>query len=151
MKAGCILLVLATSAALADDSLKPPNDEAWAWLGDINMMPEGGWIPLVWAASKDSIGFVSSKRYVREGSIVTFWMRWEYKPQSRYPSVLQRAQYDCTKAQYRSISQTSYTANNMGGGSPESLTQLGQWSPIAPGTMGETIMDFVCSINTKKK
>lgn len=155
MKGGCIVLMgFLTSTAIADDSLKPQGSEAgWEWLSAINTMPDGGWLPLVWASTKDSIGFISTKRYVREGAIVSIWMRWEYKAPQRYPSVVQRTQYDCSKVLTHTISQLSYSANNMEGGTPDSLIlpeAQNPWRPIAPGTMGETILDFVCSIPTAK-
>ena len=86
----------------------------------------------------------------RNGDIVTMWLRIEYKnPQSpgAHKSAVSRDDWDCVKRQRSTRGLIFYKWNNLEAEEPELSTNLLRyWEKIEPGTIGETLFNFACSI-----
>jgi hypothetical protein len=130
-----------------------PASEADVWARSIDPLPNGGW-QYITSGSGDSanVVFASSHNMVRNGNIVTVWLRWEYmKAQSSrfppYKSEVVREQIDCGRLATRLLS-TSYYANNNLEGQPQTFVadeHKQSWEPAIPGTVGEYMVQWVCS------
>lgn len=86
----------------------------------------------------------------RNGDLVTMWLRIEYKnPQSpgAHKSAASRDDWDCVKRQRSTRGLIFYKWNNLQDEDPERSTNLLRyWEKIEPGTIGETLLNFSCSI-----
>lgn len=86
----------------------------------------------------------------RNGDIVTMWLRIEYKdPQSpaRHKSAVSRDDWHCVKRQRSTRGLVFYKWNNLQDDDPERSTNLLRyWEKITPGSVGETLLNFACSI-----
>jgi len=87
----------------------------------------------------------------RNGDVVMMWLRIEYKnPQSpgAHKSAASRDDWDCLKRQRSTRGLIFYKWNNLQAEVPERSTNLLRyWEKIEPGTIGETLLHFACSIN----
>jgi len=86
----------------------------------------------------------------RNGDIVTMWTRVEYRnvqsPSSHFSSV-SRDDWDCKKRQRSTRGLVFYQWNNLEDSDPEHSTNLLRyWEKIERGTVGETLLNFACSI-----
>jgi hypothetical protein len=90
----------------------------------------------------------------RNGDIVTMWLRIEYKdPQSpgAHKSAASRDDWDCVKRQRSTRGIIFYKWNNLQADEPvRSTNLLRYWEKIQPGTIGETLLDFACSIKIEQ-
>ena len=96
--------------------------------------------------------FATRQDSERKGNIVTMWLRIEYKdPQSpgAHLSALSRDDWDCAKRQRSTRGLLFYQWNNLQADEPvRSTNLLRYWQKIEPGTIGETLLNFACSIKT---
>ncbi len=87
----------------------------------------------------------------RDGNVVTMWLRIEYKdPQSpgSHRSAVSRDDWDCVKRQRSTQGLVFYKWNNLEDTDPvRSTNLLRNWEKIQVGTMGDTLLDFACSIH----
>lgn len=86
----------------------------------------------------------------RSGDIVTMWTRVEYRqaqsPSSHLSSV-SRDDWDCKERRRSTRGLVFYQWNNLEDTDPERSTNLLRyWEKIAPGTVGETLLQFACGI-----
>ena len=92
------------------------------------------------------------RRLIRKGDIVSMWMRIEYKhPQSPldHRSALSHDDWDCAKKQRSTTGVFFYKYNNLQTDRPEpehSTNLLRNWEKVQPGTVGEALLSFACSI-----
>jgi len=114
--------------------LEPRGRSDWEWL---ETYPE-------------QVYFATRVESERNGDIVTMWMRTEYKnPQSpgAHKSVASRDDWDCVKRQRSTRGLIFYKWNNLQADEPvRSTNLLRYWEKIEPGTIGETLLNFACSI-----
>jgi hypothetical protein len=86
----------------------------------------------------------------RNGNVVTMWLRIEYKnPESpgAHKSAASRDDWDCLKRQRSTRGLIFYKWNNLQDEDPERSTNLLRyWEKIEPDTIGETLLNFACSI-----
>ena len=98
----------------------------------------------------EQVYFATRVEAERNGDIVTMWMRTEYKnPQSpgAHKSVASRDDWDCVKRQRSTRGLVFYKWNNLQADEPvRSTNLLRYWEKIKPGTIGETLLNFACSI-----
>lgn len=138
--AGVWLVVL--SAARADEPALTEAD----WIKTLQLMPSGGW---EWLTQAEGVQvFVSYRNTIREGNIVTVWQRWEYSHtvDGYHKSIAERTQVDCVQVATRTLSQSLYPLNNLGG-DPQEITpeKTSPWKPQVPGTIGELVVSTVCA------
>ena len=101
----------------------------------------------------EQVYFASRFDSERNGDIVTMWLRIEYKnPQSpgAHKSAVSRDDWDCVKRQRSTRGLIFYKWNNLQDDKPEhSSNLLRYWEKVAPGTIGETLLNFACSIKAE--
>ena len=54
-------------------------------------------------------------------------------------------EYDCKEERYRVLSISGHSGPMAGGETLGSDSSRGNWNYIAPGTIGETVLKFVCA------
>lgn len=86
----------------------------------------------------------------RDADIVTMWMRIEYKD-ARSPgphrSAVSRDDWDCKNHRRANVGTFFYRWRNLEDDDPERATSmLRNWEKIEPGTLGDTLWQFACSI-----
>lgn len=98
----------------------------------------------------EQVYFASRHDSERNGDIVTMWLRIEYKnPQSpgAHKSAASRDDWDCVKRQRSTRGLIFYKWNNLQAEEPvRSTNLLRYWEKIEAGTIGETLLNFACSI-----
>jgi hypothetical protein len=98
----------------------------------------------------EQVYFATRHDSEKTGDIVTMWTRVEYKhPQNplAHRSSVSRDDWDCRKRQRSTRGLVFYKFNNLQDETPERSTNLLRyWEKIEKGTIGETLLDFACSI-----
>ena len=85
----------------------------------------------------------------KKGSMAKMWTLYDNKrpevhENKPYMSLLVQEEYDCDDEQTRPLSMT-FSPENMAKDRPISSGSVrGQWTPIAPRTMGEALWKFAC-------
>jgi hypothetical protein len=123
-----------------------------AWVRTLDPMTSGGWEFRAVANDGSWATYSSTHQIKRSGQVVTVWLRQEYaEPQTGdggpYSSVVEKAQYDCKKAEARDLLVIYYAGNNIQGneqteeGDPKSTP----WNAIVPGTRVELNFQWACA------
>jgi hypothetical protein len=146
--------------ALADEKLKAEKLERerqsrradpMGWVRSLDPMSAGGWEFRAVANDGSWAAYSSKHQMKRAGHLVTVWLRQEYaEPQlansGRYLSVVEKAQYDCTKQQARALLVIYYPGNNLQGSdqTEEADSKKIPWNAIVPGTRDEFNFEWAC-------
>ena len=122
-----------------------------AWVRTLDPMAAGGWEFRAVAADGSWATYSTTHQMKRVGSQVTVWLRQEYaEPQAggsgKYLSVVEKIQYDCTKARARPLLIIYYAGNNIQGSeqSEEVDAKTAVWNAIVPGTRDEFNYLWAC-------
>ena len=100
----------------------------------------------------EQVYFATRHEAVRNGDIVTMWMRIEYKhPQQplSHQSALSHDDWDCRNRTRSTRGVFFYKWKNLQTDRPEpehSTNLLRNWEKVQKGTIGEALLDFACSI-----
>jgi hypothetical protein len=143
------LALLATvSIAYAQIETVPMKGLGNEWVKKLELRGRSDW---EWLETyPEQVYFATRVEAERNGDIVTMWLRIEYKnPQSpgAHKSAVSRDDWDCVKRQRSTRGLIFYEWNNLQDDEPEhSANLLRYWEKIEPGTIGETLLDFACSI-----
>jgi hypothetical protein len=122
------------------------------WAASLDKLPNGGWEYLGVMGDGTYAFFGSHRHAIREGNIVSIWLRYEYRDQQatnaneRFKSDVVRQMFDCTRMTTKSVATTYYPENNLDGIGPSYVydeTKVG-WAPAIPGTVGDTLLDWAC-------
>ena len=143
------LLVAALQAAaqIVTVPMKGAGNE-WVKELDLKGRMDWEWIEIY----PEQVYFATRHDSQRNGDVVSMWMRIEYKfPQSplAHKSALSHDDWDCKKRERSTTGVFFYTWNNLqtDKDEPEHSTELlRSWEKIAPGTVGETLLNFACGI-----
>jgi hypothetical protein len=145
-----LLLLAASPAALAQITTVPMKGVGNEWVKELDLRGRMDW---EWIETyPEQVFFASRRDSNRVGDVVTMWIRLEYKhPQHplAHKSALSRDDWDCRKRQRSTSGVFFYRWNNLQDDkdSPEHSTNLLRtWEKIEPGTVGETLLLFACSI-----
>ena len=145
-----VLLLAASPAALAQITTVPMKGVGNEWVKELDLRGRMDW---EWIETyPEQVFFASRHDSKRVGDLVTMWIRIEYKhPQHplAHRSALSRDDWDCRKRQRSTTGVFFYKWNNLQDdkASPEHSTNLlRSWEKIEPGTVGETLLTFACSI-----
>lgn len=123
------------------------------WAASLDKLPNGGWMFLMVSPDGTYAVFGSHRHATREGSVVSLWLRYEYREQqtingySNVKSAVERDMYDCASVRSKSVSNTYYGESNIGGGSGTSISYdeaKVAWAPVIPGTVGDYLLDWAC-------
>jgi hypothetical protein len=146
--ATAIAIALAAPLALAQLTTVPMKgaDNEWVRLLDLKGRMDWEWIETY----PDRVYFATRHDSAREGDMVTMWTRIEYKhvqSPARHKSVVSRDDWDCTGRRRSTRGLVFYQWNNLEDQDPERSTNLlRSWEPIEKDTIGETLLQFACSI-----
>jgi Surface-adhesin protein E len=144
------LLVLAqvSSAQIETVPMKGLGNE---WVKKLELRGRSDW---EWLETyPEQVYFATRFDSERNGDIVTMWLRIEYKnPQSpsAHKSATSRDDWDCVKRQRSTRGLIFYKWNNLQADEPvRSTNLLRYWEKVEPGTIGETLLNFACSIKAE--
>jgi hypothetical protein len=145
-----LALLAPASIAYAQIETVPMKGLGNEWVKKIELRGRSDW---EWLETyPEQVYFATRVESERNGDIVTMWLRIEYKnPQSpgAHKSAVSRDDWDCVKRQRSTRGLIFYKWNNLQADEPERSTNLLRyWEKIEPGTIGETLLDFACSIKT---
>jgi len=94
----------------------------------------------------------TTHRTDKKSGLVKMWVLYDstivtkLSERSSFLSLRSHVQYDCNGERVRSL-QASYFEGHMADGKVVfSSSTEGQWHPVAPGTIGETLRELACSI-----
>ncbi|MGH8249713.1 MAG: surface-adhesin E family protein [Steroidobacteraceae bacterium] len=145
----CLLLAAAPDA-LPQITTVPMKGAGNEWVKQLDLRGRMDW---EWLETyPEQVYFATRQDSARKGDIVTMWLRIEYKhPQNplEHRSVVSRDDWDCKKRQRSTLGLVFYKFNNLEDRTPERSTNpLRYWEKVEPGTIGETLINFACSIQT---
>ncbi len=141
-------LLLAAGAALAQLTTVPMKGVGNEWVKELDLKGRMDW---EWIETyPDRVYFATRHDAAREGDVVTMWTRIEYKhaqSPSSHKSVVSRDDWDCRQRRRSTKGLFFYQWNNLEDEDPERSTNLlRSWEQIEKNTIGETLLNFACSI-----
>ena len=152
-QASIAALVLLAVTPLASTQIEtvPMKGLGNEWVKKLELRGRSDW---EWLETyPEQVYFASRFDSERNGDIVTMWLRIEYKnPQSpgAHKSAVSRDDWDCIKRQRSTRGLIFYKWNNLQADEPvHSSNLLRYWEKIVPGTIGETLLNFACSIKAE--
>jgi tetratricopeptide (TPR) repeat protein len=102
------------------------------------------------SSDKNQTAYANPSTVRRNGEIVKMWDLFDFKKlrtkdMTKYKSFKVQTEYDCTENRSRSLS-TTWHSDNMGSGNAVFTydTPSEEWSPIAPGSVGEILWTVAC-------
>jgi hypothetical protein len=145
--AACALAAVPARAQLTTVPMKGAGNE---WVKKIDLKGRMDW---EWLETyPEQVYFATRHDAKRNGDIVTMWTRLEYKHAQNplaHKSALSKDDWDCAKRQRSTRGVFFYKWNNLQTDreTPEHSTNLlPSWEKIEKGTIGETLLQFACSI-----
>ena len=144
-----LLAALPAAAQLTTVPMKGAGNE-WVKQLDLRGRMDWEWIETY----PEQVYFATRHDSSRKGDIVTMWTRVEYRhPQSplAHKSALSKDDWDCRNRQRSTSGVFFYKWNNLQTDreTPERSTNLlRSWEKIEQGTIGETLLNFACSIRS---
>ena len=143
-----LALLAITPLATAQIETVPMKGLGNEWVKKLELRGRSDW---EWLETyPEQVYFASRIESERNGDIVTMWLRTEYKnPHSpgAHKSVASRDDWDCVKRQRSTRGLIFYKWNNLQADEPvRSTNLLRYWEKIEAGTIGETLLQFACSI-----
>jgi hypothetical protein len=139
---------LAAPAVLAQLTTVPMKGAGNEWVKELDLKGRMDW---EWIeTSPDRVYFATRHDAERAGDIVTMWTRVEYKhvqSPSSHKSSVSRDDWDCAQRKRSTKGLFFYQWNNLEDEDPERSTNLlRSWEAIEKDTVGETLLQFACSI-----
>jgi hypothetical protein len=129
------------------------------WAASLDKLPNGGWEFLMVSPDGAYAIFGSHRHATREGSVVSLWLRYEYRESqtldgsTSYKSVVYRDMNDCAGVRSKFIASTFYGENNLGGSGTSYTHDDGKvaWAPVIPGTVGDSLLDWACKTTPRSQ
>ena len=139
---------LAAGPALAQLTSVPMKGLGNEWVRKLDLQGRMDW---EWLETyPEQVYFATRHDSERAGDIVTMWTRVEYKHAQNplaHKSSVSRDDWDCKKRQRSTRGLVFYQWNNLQDETPERSTNLLRyWEKIEKDTIGETLLQFACSI-----
>ena len=106
------------------------------------------WVLVVESADGNTTSYVDPATIRREGTLLKYWTLTDLKVRSKkgYMSWRSREELDCKKERYRTTSLTAFRDSMLGGRITENLNfPTAEWNYIAPDTLDEEVMKYVCA------
>lgn len=149
----CVMIFLALvpmTLALAQLTSVPMKDVGNEWVKQLSLKGRMDW---EWVETyPEQVYFATRHDSQRQGDIVTMWTRVEYRHSQnplQHRSSVSRDDWDCRNRRRSTTSIIFYKFNNLEDQTPErSTNSLPSWETIEVGTIGETLLDFACSIQS---
>ena len=141
--------LLMSGAAAAQVNEVPMKGAGNDWVKKLDLKGRMDW---EWIETyPNEVYFATRQDFTREGDIVTMWTRIEYlEPQGPPPhrSVASRDQWDCQGKRKANVNVVYYRWQNVDDNEPmtKKAGPLQDWHNVEPGTLGETLLNFACSL-----
>lgn len=144
----------ATAKATAAPAVAAAAAPAPSWKSVLDPLDLGGWAYISDGPSENpSAVYASTHNVLRNGNVVTAWMRWEFaRPQAEvyplhYLSAVTREELDCDARSYRRSAVIYYTRNNLQEKGPSftSLNDDTTWKVAIPGSEPDAMLNWGCS------
>ena len=142
--------LLAALPAAAQITTVPMKGAGNEWVKELDLRGRMDW---EWIETyPEQVYFATRHDSDRKGDIVTMWTRVEYKHAQSplaHKSALSKDDWDCKNRQRSTSGVFFYKWNNLQTDreTPERSTNLlRSWEKIEKGTIGETLLNFACSI-----
>jgi Surface-adhesin protein E len=140
--------VLLAGVATAQINTVPMRGLGNEWVKQLHLRGRMDW---EWIETyPDRVYFATRHDARRQGDVVTMWMRIEYsdtQSPSSHKSALSRDDWDCQQKRRANVGTFFFRWNNLDDDDPEQATALlRNWEKIEPGTLGDTLLQFACSI-----
>ena len=142
--------LLAALPAVAQITTVPMKGAGNEWVKELDLRGRMDW---EWIETyPEQVYFATRHDSDRKGDIVTMWTRVEYKHAQSplaHRSALSKDDWDCKNRQRSTSGVFFYKWNNLQTDreTPERSTNLlRSWEKIEKGTIGETLLNFACSI-----
>jgi hypothetical protein len=151
---GVVLMSLQPRAWGQPAAKAPPAVGIAGWKSVLDPLSAGGWSFISDGPTENpSVVYASTHNVLRDGNVVTAWMRWEFSlPQAEvyplhYLSAVTREELDCDARSYRRAAVFYYMRNNLREKGP-SFTALNDdttWKPAIPGTEPDAMLNWGCT------
>ena len=118
------------------------------WVKELDLKGRMGW---EWIETyTDEVYFATRQDSEREGDIVTMWTRVENR-EPREPvshqSAASRDKWDCKARRKANVNTVYYRWKNLDDNEPiTARANLTDWHVVEAGTLGETLLQFACSL-----
>jgi hypothetical protein len=118
------------------------------WVKELDLKGRMDW---EWIETySNEVYFVTRQDYERKGEMVTMWTRVEYRePQEpgAHRSAASRDQWDCKGKRKANVNVVYYRWKNLDDNDAVTArANLPDWHPVEPGTLGNTLLQFACSL-----
>jgi hypothetical protein len=121
------------------------------WADRLDTLPSGGWTLLSVSPDGTYAVFGSRRHGSRRGSVVAVWLRLENREAqsangTTFKSEVERDLYDCERITSKATSVTYYSDNNLNGPGRSDTYDENKvtWSPVIPGTLGDSLLEWAC-------
>ncbi len=146
-------------AALLQQQREARRADPMAWVHTLNPLTQGGWEFRAVAPDGSWAAYSTDHQMKRSRHLVTAWMRQEYPESQRdpdgdpYSSDVEKVEYDCANGRAKALLVIYYVENNLGGGqkTEESDEKHAPWSAIVPGTQSESLYQWACEGDNKRR
>ena len=140
--------LMALGAALAQVNEVPMKGLGNDWVKELDLKGRMDW---EWIETyADEVYFASRQDYERDGHIVTMWTRIENREPTEpnaHRSAASRDRWDCQGKRKANVNTVYYRWKNLDDNEPVTArANLPDWHVIEPGTLGETLLQFACSL-----
>jgi len=134
-------------AAVAQINEVPMKGADNEWVKELDLKGRMDW---EWIETyTDEVYFATRQDHERDGDVVTMWTRIEYRvPQTGpYQSIASRDKWDCKNKRQANVSIVYYRWHNLEDNDPDTaVSSLESWEGIEQGSLGETLLEFACSL-----
>jgi hypothetical protein len=102
------------------------------------------------AGNEITVAYADSGTIRRSGNMVRMWHLLDYANARRiegikpYLSIKMQDEYDCAQERTRTLSMSLYSGNMGAGEVLGTVTDPGDWRPVAADTLAETLRAFAC-------
>lgn len=148
-----ILALAATVLFAAGGARAQVNEVPMKGLGNewVKQLELDGRMEWEWIETyQDEVYFATRKDFERDGDVVTMWTRIEYRVPQRpgpHQSVASRDAWDCANRRKANVGAIYYGWHNLDDTEPtRTETPLRSWQGIEAGSLGETLLEFACSL-----
>jgi len=124
------------------------NAIAWALLTIASSSAAAAWVEI--AGNEVTVAYADSGTIRRVGDMVKMWHLLDYAYAKRiegikpYLSIKMQDEYDCAQERTRTLAMSLHSGNMGEGEVLGTVTDPGDWRPVPPDTMVETLRAFAC-------
>jgi hypothetical protein len=153
VKAAVKTAVKVRAAAVTVVATEPAPAEA-SWRSTLDPLSAGGWVLITdGPVDNPSVVYASTHNVLRNGNVVTAWVRWEYSRIQaeiyplHYQSAVTHEELDCDARSYRRAAVFFYRRNNLQDKALQftALDDDTTWKLAIPGSEGDAMLNWACA------